>query len=269
VERPVLKEVERLRWRLQRPVLSLLAGPYRSAFKGNGIEFADARPYQPGDDWRRLHWSLSARKNQPYLRLGYEERDLTCVIAIDRSPSMYISPHKVQLWQSAAIALGWAAWLNGDRVQWITFTDRIEGFSGRLRTHLALWESLANLLEQPAQGHRSRLRPLLAWVEKMHHRRAFVIVVSDLFFQEEAPEILLAALAMRHFVLAAVPRSSEENLSIPWGYLPLKEVETGQLATLRGDLRPPAPHPRLRYALLTPDRPLLQPLREALLAPLQ
>lgn len=266
---PLLKEVERLRWHLQRPVLNLLAGPYRSAFKGNGIEFADARPYQPGDDWRRLHWSLSARKNQPYLRLGYEERELTCLIAIDRSPSMYISSQKVELWQTAAVALGWAAYLNGDRVQWVTFTDRIEGFSPRLRSHLALWENLAGLLERPVQGRYSRLRPLLTWLEKRHHRRTFVVVVSDLFSQEEAPETLLAALAIRHFVLAAVPRSPEENLSIPWGYLPLKEVETGQLTIVRGDLRPPTPQPKLRYALLVPGHSPVQSLREALLAPLQ
>jgi len=268
VERP-LSSIERLRWRLQRPVLSWLAGPYRSAFKGNGVEFADARPYQPGDDWRRLHWSLSARKNQPYLRLGYEERELTCIIAIDRSPSMYLSPQKIELWQAAAVALGWAAYLNGDRVRWVTFTDRIEGFSPRLRSPFVLWESLAGLLQQPVRGHHSRLRPLLAWLEKVSRRRAFVAVVSDLFFQEDSAETLLAALAMRHFVLAAVPRSPEENLSIPWGYLPLKEVETGQLTTMRGDLRPPAPQPRLRYALLKPDRPPIQSLREALLAPLQ
>lgn len=267
----ILERVERLRWRLLAPVQSLLVGPYRSAFRGEGIEFADARPYEIGDDWRRVHWSLTARKNQPYLRLGQEERELTCVIAVDRSPSMHISPEKEQLTLSAAVALGLSAILNGDRVRWVSFAERVEYFSPARKGEKLVWGYLSHLWMNPVIGRRSHLLPVLQWVASVHKRRVFLIILSDLFFHDAGGWDLLYGLMRRHFVLVVGLYAPEERLSLPWGYLPARDVESGASATIHRKLHFPveAPRTHLRIARISSQTALLPGLREALLPPLR
>jgi len=264
-----LERVERLRWKLQKPVQSLLAGPYRSTFRGEGIEFADARPYEPGDDWRRIHWSLSARKNQPYLRLGQEERELTCVIAIDRSPSMHITPEKEQLTLTVAVALALSAILNSDRVRWVSFSDQVEYFSPARKGEKLIWGYLAHLWTQPAQGQRSLLTPVLHWIASVHKRRVFLIILSDFFLHEEKAWTLLRSIAQKHFILLVGIYAPQEALSIPWGYLPTREVETGGHSVIQTGLSPlPDYHPSLRHVRIASENSLLPALRRALLPPL-
>ncbi|MCS7161976.1 MAG: DUF58 domain-containing protein [Bacteroidia bacterium] len=259
------KFVERLRWRLRRPVASWLVGPYRSVFRGEGIEFADARPYVPGEDWRRIHWSLSARKNQPYVRLGQEERELTCVIALDRSLSMRTPPTKAQLSLEVAATFGWAAQLNGDRVRWLSFTERVEAFSPARKGERFIWGSLEALLARPPKGRKTFLRPLLRTFASLHPRRALLIIISDGFFHDDAWKELIA-LSHRHFLFLAFLRSPQESLTLPWGYLPIQEVETGERFLAPPSLQPTLPRlPRLRQAVLTPGSPWLLRLRQALL----
>lgn len=267
---PFLERVERLRWKLLKPVQSLLAGPYRSAFRGEGIEFADARPYEPGDDWRRIHWSLSARKNQPYLRLGQEERELTCVIAIDRSPSMHIAADKVELTLTAAVALALSAILNGDRVRWVSFSEQVEFFSPARKGEKLIWGYLSHLWAHPVRGQRSLLTPLLHWLDCVHKRRVFLIILSDFFLHEEAAWTMLRGIAQKHFVLTVGTHAPQEVLSIPWGYLPAREVEVGGNAVLQ-KMAPPLPEhsPSLRYVRIAWEASLLPALRRALLPPLR
>lgn len=265
-----LRKVHRLRWRLQKPVLSLLLGPYRSAFRGEGIEFADARPYEIGDDWRRIHWSLTARKNQPYLRLGQEERELTCLIAIDRSPSMFISEEKVSLTLTTAVAMGLSALLNGDRVRWVGFSHQVTYFSPAYRGEKGVWGALQHLWQAPPVGERSYLAPLLRWIAAAHKRRIFLVVISDLFFHDTAGWSLLQALAHRHFILIAAVRPAAESLVLRWGRLPIREVETQETFTLAGTALPPIPPQlSLRWAWIASEAALLPALRKALLPPLR
>ncbi|MEN3041037.1 MAG: DUF58 domain-containing protein [Bacteroidia bacterium] len=264
-----LEEIIRLRWKLSKPVRSLLVGPYRSAFRGEGIEFADARPYEIGDDWRRIHWSLTARKNQPYLRLGQEERDLTCIIAIDRSPSMQISQEKQRVTLAAVISLALSALLNGDRVQWVGFGAQVECFYPARKGEKFIWGALSHLWAQRFEHKRSYLSPLLHWVASVHKRRAFLVIVSDLFFHDKEAWQLLRAVAHRHFVLIAGVRGVQEAYTPAWGYLPVCDVETGKVAIHQNDSAPPvSPTRGLRVAYLSAEHDILPALGRALLLPL-
>lgn len=201
------------------------------------------------------------------MRLGQEERELLCVLALDRSASMRISTEKEERTLEAAVALALSAELNGDRVRWVTFTSRVEGFSPARRGSRHIWGSLAQLWHaQPAERH-SRLGPLLHWFAQMHRRRSFLVVISDLFFQDAAWS-QLRALAQRHFVLLVSPYVAQEWLTVPWGFLPLREVETGQPQVVRGALQPIAPVGTLRWARLLPNLSPILALRQALLPPL-
>ena len=83
----VLRQVRRIEVRTRRLVDSRFAGEYRSLFKGQGMEFAEVREYQPGDEVRSIDWNVSARMGRPFVKRYVEERELTIMLVIDMSGS--------------------------------------------------------------------------------------------------------------------------------------------------------------------------------------
>ena len=84
--------LRRLEWRVIRRLDGLLQGDYRTLFHGVGIDFADLREYEPGDDVRHIDWNVTARMDSPYIRTFMEDRELTAWLLLDRSPSMGFGP---------------------------------------------------------------------------------------------------------------------------------------------------------------------------------
>ena len=84
--------LRRLEWRVIRRLDGLLQGDYRTLFHGVGIDLADLRDYEPGDDVRHIDWNVTARMDTPYVRTYLEDRELTAWLLLDRSPSMGFGP---------------------------------------------------------------------------------------------------------------------------------------------------------------------------------
>src|ERR687883_2092724 len=85
---PVIRRVKELEIASARLIRAGFAGDYHSAFQGRGIEFAQVREYQPGDDIRSIDWNVTARSGVPHVKEFIEERDLTVIVAVDVSGSM-------------------------------------------------------------------------------------------------------------------------------------------------------------------------------------
>jgi len=256
--REVLQAVGRLRWRLGRPVEGLLIGAYRSTLRGEGVEFADARPYQPGEPWRRIHWALSARRGEPYLWLATEERQITCTIALDLSESMRVYPEKSLQAAITGAMIALTALKVGDKVQWLGFTDSVAFFSPPRRSESFIWGAFQEILNFEPTKRRTRLKPLLDFYGQTLSRRGLLVLLTDGFWQDgvEAAS-LLRAVAQRHFVLLLYIRHPREAMVIPFGRLPYREVETGRPGVAGETLRPIGfPQPPLRQALIqTQDNP--------------
>ncbi len=104
----------------------ILGGPFLSKIKGRGMEFAEARPYQPGDDVRHIDWKLTARSDKPHTKLYREERERPVILVLDQSRSMFFGSRKrLKSVQAARIAtlIGWRAILMGDRVGGVLFSE--------------------------------------------------------------------------------------------------------------------------------------------------
>ena len=84
--------LRRLEWRVIRRLDGLLQGDYRTLFHGVGIDLADLRDYEPGDDIRHIDWNVTARMDTPYVRTYLEDREMTAWLLLDRSPSMGFGP---------------------------------------------------------------------------------------------------------------------------------------------------------------------------------
>src|SRR5438552_275080 len=125
----LMREVRRLEIITRHAVTEVFAGEYSSAFKGRGMEFAEVREYQPGDDVRTIDWHVTARTNKPFVKRFTEERELTVLLVVDLSASGDFGTQaksKRQLAVEAAAVLGFAAARKGDRVGLVIFTDRVE-----------------------------------------------------------------------------------------------------------------------------------------------
>src|SRR5215216_3689927 len=83
----LLRRVRQIEIRSRRLVSHLFAGQYHSIFRGRGMEFADVREYQPGDEVRSIDWNVTARLGDPFVKRYVEERELTLMLAVDLSPS--------------------------------------------------------------------------------------------------------------------------------------------------------------------------------------
>src|SRR6187549_1911607 len=125
----ILRQVKLLELRTRGLVNSLFAGEYRSVFKGQGMEFAEVREYQAGDEVRSIDWNVTARMQRPYVKRYIEERELTVMLAVDVSGSERFGTRrrfKSEVASELAAVLAMSAIRNNDRVGAVLFTDRIE-----------------------------------------------------------------------------------------------------------------------------------------------
>jgi uncharacterized protein (DUF58 family) len=219
-----------------RRVDGLLAGDYRSAFAGVGSELWQVRPYEPGDDVRRIEWNVTARTGEPHVRVELAERVLVTWLVLDASASMNFGTadrRKADVSEGVAVAVGYAATRRGNRLGTIAFgTEPVVERPRQGRR--ALLDTLALLRDLPSGGS-AKLRDALELTDRVARQRALVIVVSD-FRGPLDWRPPLVRLAGRHTVLAVEIRDPREQELADVGVLRLVDPETGrQLKVDTGD----------------------------------
>jgi uncharacterized protein (DUF58 family) len=211
-----------------RRVDGLLAGDYRSAFPGIGSELWQVRPYQPGDDVRRIDWNVTARTNEPHVRVELAERVLVTWLVVDLSASMTFGTadrRKVDVAEGVATAVGWAATRRGNRLGVVAFAGE-ERFERPRQGRVALLETLRLLRELPPGGNGS-LRDALQLTDRLARQRALVVIVSD-FRGPRDWRPPLVRLAGRHTVVAVEVRDPREQELANVGRLRLVDPESGR-----------------------------------------
>jgi uncharacterized protein (DUF58 family) len=211
-----------------RRVDGLLAGDYRSAFAGVGSELWQVRPYQPGDDVRRIEWNVTARTGEPHIRVELAERVLVTWLVLDASASMAFGTgdrRKADVAEGVAIAVGYAATRRGNRLGTISFGQQ-ESFEAPRQGRRALLDTLQLLRELPAGGSGS-LHDALELANRVVKQRSLVIVVSDFRgpLDWRSPMLRLAG---RHTVLAVEIRDPREQELADVGELRVVDPESGR-----------------------------------------
>jgi uncharacterized protein (DUF58 family) len=225
----VLARVRRLELRNRRLVRTLLVGEYASVFKGRGVEFADVRPYEYGDDVRTIDWRVTARTGSAYVRRYVEERELTLVLVVDRSASDTFGSRrrtKAALATELCAVLALAAVQANDRVGAVLFTDVIEHFVPPSRGARHALRVIRELVAFEPRRRRTDLNAALEFVSRVTRRRAMVFVVSDWIAEDY--ERALAATARRHDLIAVQLTDPRERELADVGLVALADPETGQ-----------------------------------------
>jgi uncharacterized protein (DUF58 family) len=215
----------------------LLAGDYRSVFKGQGIEFDEARHYQAGDDARLIDWNVSARFGEPYVKMFREERELTVFIILDISPSMHSgaapdAADPLTRYEQACLAaalVAFSASEAGQRVGALFFDRDISRVFPPRKGRRHVMGMLGSAIAVPAafrsgaQG--SNLAAAMTGVGRLLKRRSLVVAVSD--FYAAGWEEALGDLARKHDLVAVGLSSPLDTGFPPMGLVPLEDPETG------------------------------------------
>lgn len=235
-----LRLIMRLHVQVGRRVDSLMAGEYRSAFKGSGMEFEEVRPYVPGDDVRRIDWNVTARSEEVWLKEFREERELVLLLVLDVSGSVRFggggqdgrTDKRLQMARVAG-GLAYAALRSNDRVGLLTFSDQVEHYLPPRKSRGHGWQVIRSTFE--ATGvHRKQgtdLEAALSFASKVLKRRAVVVVLSD-FLCTTPFDRALGALARRHRVHGLLFHDPHEWQLPRLGLLSLQDAEFGQTLTV-------------------------------------
>jgi uncharacterized protein (DUF58 family) len=224
----LMRKVRELEITARHAVTEVFAGEYSSAFKGRGVEFAEVREYEPGDDVRTIDWNVTARMGAPYVKKFVEERDLTLLLVVDVSGSQQFGSQyllKRDYAAELAAVLAFSAVANHDRVGAVLFSDRIEGYVPPARGRDHALRIVRDLLAREPKGRGTDLAGALRFAQRVLRRRGIVAVISD--FQAVGWERAIGVLRRRHDVVAlhlADPREGEVPAA---GLVAFVDPETG------------------------------------------
>ncbi|HEU0243470.1 MAG TPA: DUF58 domain-containing protein [Candidatus Limnocylindrales bacterium] len=225
---------------IARQIRGLVAGDYRARDLGGGTELAQVRPYEPGDDVRRIDWNVTARMNQPHVRVHVPERALTTWLLLDSSPSMQFGTadrRKADVAEGVSIAMAHLSAQRGNRLGVVTFGGRsdrrTEPRTGRAALLATLLDAEADgaaavaAQDQPMSDETRTPASALRFVARGTPPGGQVVLVTDLRGPVDWLS-QLGAVAQRHAVLVVEIRDPREDELPDVGDLTLVDAETGR-----------------------------------------
>lgn len=223
----VLKQVKAIELRSRGIVSSLFAGDYRSVFRGQGMEFAEVRQYEHGDDFRAIDWNVSARLGHPYVKTFVEEREITLLLVVDQSGSTHFGTPRTKAAVAVEIAsiLALAAANTNDRAGALLFADKVERVIPPKKGRRHALRVIRDLVAFRPEGRRTNLAAALKYATELLKHRSIVVVLSD--FLAEGWEQPLRQLGVRHDVVAIAVEDRRETDLPDAGWLDLEDAETG------------------------------------------
>ena len=231
---PVLaKKIRLLEISTRRLVNSLFAGSYHSAFKGQGMTFAEFREYVAGDDVRTISWPLTARTGKVFIKKFDEERELTLMLVVDVSGSLDFGTgkdFKGEVATHLSALLGFAAAKNNDHVGLLLFSDQVEHFVPPKKGHGHVNRILRDLYYQKPLHRGTKIGSAIQYLQGVLKKRAIVFIMSD--FADEGYADALRMISRKHDVVAVSIEDAAETELPDLGLVDLHDPETGELITV-------------------------------------
>jgi uncharacterized protein (DUF58 family) len=229
----ILKKVKLLEIHTRKIVNSLFAGQYHSAFKGQGMTFAEFREYVPGDDVRAISWPLTARTGKTFIKKYDEERELTVMLAVDVSGSLSFGSgdqFKGEIITHLSALLGFAAAKNNDHVGLLLFSDQVEHFVPPKKGRGHIQRILRDLYYFKPKSRSTKISVAADHLLGILKKRATVFFFSD--FQDEKYAQSLRTMSKKHEVVACIVQDPSELNLPPMGLVDLHDAETGEIFTV-------------------------------------
>lgn len=229
IPKEILKKVRQIEIRTKGLVNTLFGGEYHSVFKGRGMTFSEVREYVPGDDIRQIDWNVTARYNQPYVKIFEEERELTVYILVDVSRSGHfgtLEQFKSEIAAEIAAVLGFSAIKNQDKVGLILFSDHVEKYIIPKKGRTNILRVVREVLYHEPVGKGTSIREVLDFLMKVAKRRAVVFLISD--FLDEGYWKSLKMVNRKHDMIGLRISDPAESILPDMGLIKLRDPETNQ-----------------------------------------
>lgn len=226
----ILRKVRRLEIKTRRLVDSTFAGEYHSAFKGQGLEFDEVRPYQAGDDIRTIDWNVTAKTGEAYIKKFKEEREQTMFVLFDISGSEDFgsgSANKMQVGTELAAIMAFSAMKNNDKIGLATFTDRIERYYAPEKGRQHVLAIIKGLMSHKQTTAKTDIGKAIDRVRRSLRRKSLFIVISD--FIDDNYERSVKRLAQRHDVILIRLFNPSEVMEGAFGTIPVFDAESGRM----------------------------------------
>ncbi len=229
----ILKKVQRIQIVANRAVNDLVAGQYRSVFRGRGMEFDEVREYQPGDDVRTIDWNVTARCGTPFVKRFSEERELTVLFLVDASASGVFGLRdrsKLEVVVEVAAMLMFSALKNHDKVGLLTFCDSALDYFPPRKGKGNVLRLIRQLVALEPVARPTDLGAALEFIGQVQKRCAVAFLISDFL----APDAwnALAICNRRHDLVAITVSDPRERALADVGFLSLVDAETGDVVEL-------------------------------------
>lgn len=224
----LLKKVRKIEIKTRRLSNHIFGGEYHSTFKGRGMTFSEVRQYQYGDDIRAIDWNVTARYNEPYIKVFEEERELTMMLLVDVSGSEYFGTSdqlKKDMVTEIAATLAFSATKNNDNVGLILFSDQMELFIPPKKGKSHVLRIIRELIEFKPKSKLTNISEALKFLSNIMKKKAIVFLLSD--FMDDDYERTLKLVGNKHDVtgIRVYDKHDEEIPNL--GMVPMIDAETG------------------------------------------
>lgn len=226
----LLKKVRKIEIKSRRLSDNLFGGEYLSTFKGRGMTFSEVRKYEFGDDIRSIDWNVTARYNEPFIKIFEEERELTVMLIVDVSGSEAFATKnklKKEIITEIAATLAFSALKNNDKVGAILFSDKVELFIPPNKGKSHILRIIRELIEFTPNSIKTNIDSSLRFLLNVIQKKAIVFLLSD-FINENYDKSL--KLASKKFDLTGIRIYDIKETEIQKiGIVPIIDAESGKL----------------------------------------
>ncbi len=226
----LLKKVRKIEIKTRRLSDHVFGGEYHSTFKGRGMTFSEVRQYQFGDDVRNIDWNVTARYNEPFVKVFEEERELTLMLVVDVSGSEFFGTQeqfKNEIITEVAATLAFSAMQNNDKTGLILFSDEIELYIPPKKGKSHVLRIIRELIEFTPKSNNTSLSNALKFLSNVMKKKAIVFVLSDFIADNYRDTLKIAA--RKHDVTGIrIYDKADENIP-NLGMVEMQDQETAEL----------------------------------------
>jgi uncharacterized protein (DUF58 family) len=229
----IFKKVRKIEIKTRRLSDHIFSGEYHSSFKGRGMTFSEVRQYQFGDDVRAIDWNVTARYNEPYIKVFEEERELTMMLMVDISGSESFGSQnqfKKEMVTEIAATMAFSATQNNDKIGLILFSDKIELYIPPKKGRSHVLRIIRDLVEFKPESQRTDITQALKFLSGVQKKKAIVFLISD--FMDAGYEQTLKIASKKHDITGVRVHDLREEKMPNIGVVDMADAETGEVVTV-------------------------------------
>lgn len=225
----LLQKVRKIEIKTKGMSKHIFSGAYQSTFKGRGMSFSEVRNYFPGDDVRNIDWNVTARTNEPYIKIFEEERELTAVLLVDVSRSSLFgttNQMKNEFITEISAVLAFSAIQNNDKVGVIFFSDKVEKFIPPKKGKQHILRIIRELLDFRPESNGTDLGVAIRYLNNVIKKRSIAFILSD--FLTKGYDDALRVAAKKHDIIGLRIYDPRDETLPNVGLVRMADAETGR-----------------------------------------